>query len=482
MGFLESIGFRKKSATPVDGEHAVAASVVESESIEPLHSEQRLAFLAKQITATPFVANANFVTLYNTVPEVAWPVNYIASRAAGAKYLLKKFKDDSVVWNNDIINRLLVKPNAFETWYRTLFKHFAYKLVTGNSYIKAAMSDTFAGAKTLYKWCDCYVCLEAPMVDIEYKRIMNDIYGIADIEDVVKSYRHCVLNNMMRPIDPRCVFHDKDDVLGFIPGDPLKAKSRLLAVLKAISNLIAVYEARNVIYVKRGGLGWLVSDLHDDMGSKALTKDEKQQILNQANEMYGLESGKYPYGISDVKLNFVRTNLSITDLQPFDETLADAVIIAGIYGIPPVLIPRKDQSTYANQANAEKAVYSSVIIPMVQRFCQEFTQFLGLDQDGLYLDADFSDVDCLQTGKKEEQEVHRSIADRCKIEFESGIITLNDWRAQQGYERVEDPLYDKLVSEMTPDEIDRVKNFTNNQKPNEDEGEFSAPVVQDEGE
>ena len=27
-----------------------------------------------------------------------------------------------------------------------------------------------------------------------------------------------------------------------------------MAVLKAISNLIAVYEARNVIYVKRGGL------------------------------------------------------------------------------------------------------------------------------------------------------------------------------------------------------------------------------------
>ena len=63
MGFLESIGFRKKSATPVEGEPAVAASVVESESIEPLPSEQRLAFLAKQITATPFVANANFVTL-----------------------------------------------------------------------------------------------------------------------------------------------------------------------------------------------------------------------------------------------------------------------------------------------------------------------------------------------------------------------------------------------------------------------------------
>ena len=476
MGFLESIGLRKKSATPVD-DYNTAVAVATS-----LTSEERVALMARKITATPYVANSNFLTLYNTVPEVAWPVNYIASRAAGAKYVLKKYSDETVVWNNDIINRMLVKPNAFETWYRTLFKHFAYKLVTGNSYIKAAMSDTFAGAKTLYKWCDRYVELESLLVRIEYKRVVGDIYGVADVEDVVEAYHHDIGDMYHRAIDPRCVFHDKDDFLGYQSGDPLKAKSRLYAVLKAISNLIAVYEARNVIYVKRGGLGWLVSDQKDEMGSKALTSDEKKKILDQANEMYGLERGKYPYGISDVKLDFIRTNLSITDLQPFDETLADAVIIAGIYGIPPVLIPRKDQSTYANQANAEKAVYSSVIIPMVQRFCQEFTSFLGLDQDGLYLDADFSDVNCLQTGKKEEQEVLRSITDRCKIEFESGLITLNDWRAQQGYERVEDPLYDKLVSEMTPDEIERVKNFTNNQKPKEDEGEFSAPAVQDEGE
>lgn len=477
MGFLESIGLRKKSATPVD-DYNTAVAVATS-----LTSEERVALMARKITATPYVANSNFLTLYNTVPEVAWPVNYIASRAAGAKYVLKKYSDETVVWNNDIINRMLVKPNAFETWYRTLFKHFAYKLVTGNSYIKAAMSDTFAGAKTLYKWCDRYVELESLLVRIEYKHVVGDIYGVADVEDVVEAYHHDIGGMFSQhPIDPRCVFHDKDDFLGYQSGDPLKAKSRLYAVLKAISNLIAVYEARNVIYVKRGGLGWLVSDQKDEMGSKALTSDEKKKILDQANEMYGLERGKYPYGISDVKLDFIRTNLSITDLQPFDETLADAVIIAGIYGIPPVLIPRKDQSTYANQANAEKAVYSSVIIPMVQRFCQEFTRFLGLDQDGLYLDADFSDVDCLQTGKKEEQEVLRSITDRCKIEFESGLITLNDWRAQQGYERVEDPLYDKLVSEMTPDEIERVKIFNNNQKPKEDEGEFSAPAVQDEGE
>ena len=472
MGILKTLGFITTRATAVDTGSSVTTD-----------TRERSSQLVRHIAATPYVANANFVTLFNTVPEVYWPVNYIASRAAGAKYLLKKFSDDSVVWDNETINRILVKPNAFETWYATLWKHFAYKLVTGNSFIKAAMSDSFLGAKTLYKWCDRYVCLEEPFVEIKYKQPMGDIYGMADVDDVVDYYTHDYSSFRWRkPIAPSCVFHDTDDTLGFIPDDPLRSKSRLLSVLKAISNLIAVYEARNVIYVKRGGLGWLVSNAHDEMGSRALTQDEKKEILNQANEMYGLERGKYPYGISDAPLSFIRTNLSISELQPFDETLADAVVIAGIYGIPPVLIPRKDQSTYSNQANAEKSVYSSVIIPLVQRFCNEFTHFLGLDQDGLYLDADFSDVDCLQTGKKEEQEVHRSITDRCKIEFECGLITLNDWRAQQGYERVADPLYDKFITEMTPDDIERVKLFTNPQPQQEDEGELSTPTIQDEGE
>ena len=475
MGLLEILGFNTKSATAADG----GASEDERQS---LTSGYRLR-LMHEIAATPYVANANFITLFNSVPEVAWPVNFIASRAAGARYVLRRFRDDTVVWNNDIVNRILSKPNDFDSWYRTLYKHFAYKLVTGNSFIKAAMSDAFTGTERLYRWCDRYVTLEEPYVETEYRNMIGDRYGMASVEDVVKCYYHDIGATAQRtPIDPRCVFHDVDDTLGFHQSDMLMAKSRLCAVMKAISNLIAVYEARNVIYVKRGGLGWLVSDAHDEMGTRALTKDEKKDILDQANEMYGLERGKYPYGISDVKLSFIRTNLSITDLQPFDETLADAVTIAGAYGIPPVLVPRKDQATFSNQANAEKAVYSSVIIPLVKRFCNEFTAFLGLDKDRLYLDADFDDVDCLQTGKKEEQEVNRSIADRCRIEFECGVITLNDWRAQQGYEHVDDPLYDKLVTGMTPDEIERVKLFTNPKPKQEDEGDLSTPAVQDKGE
>ncbi len=108
-----------------------------------------------------------------------------------------------------------------------------------------------------------------------------------------------------------------------------------------MSNLIAVYEARNVIYVKRGGLGFIVSKKTDATGSIALTDDEKEQLLKQNFEKYGVRKGQVPYGISDADIDFVRTNLSIAELQPFEETLADAINIAGHTASQPFLFREK---------------------------------------------------------------------------------------------------------------------------------------------
>lgn len=68
----------------------------------------------------------------------------------------------------------------------------------------------------------------------------------------------------------------------------LKSKSRLASVMKAISNLVAVYEARNVIYVKRGGIGFLVSLKRDETGSTAMEPKEKREIEDYLDKSYGL--------------------------------------------------------------------------------------------------------------------------------------------------------------------------------------------------
>ena len=243
-----------------------------------------------------------------------------------------------------------------------------------------------------------------------------------------------------------------------------------------------MYEARNVIYVKRGGLGFIISKKEDPTGTVAMSEKEKTNLLDQVDGRYGIGKGKSPYGISDIPIDFIRTNLSIKELEPFEETLADAISIAGAFGIPAVLVPRKDQSTFSNQSTAEKAVYSSKIIPMANQFCDDLTSFLGLAESGFYLKADFSHVDCLQLGRKESEEVKKIINDRCRSQFESGLITLNDWRAQIDESKIENPLFDKLKFDMSDEELDKVNRVINNtQKISEDEGRNQTPAVQNQG-
>ena len=233
----------------------------------------------------------------------------------------------------------------------------------------------------------------------------------------------------------------------------MKAQSRLLAVKKPIANLLAVYEARNVIYLKRGALGFIVAQKEDPTGTVALEPGEKEELRDTINANYGVGDGKSPYGVTDIPINFVRTNLSITELQPFDETLEDAIKIASVFGIPAVLVPRKDQSTFSNQDTAEKSVYTSVIIPAAKRFCEALTTFLGLEQKGLYLDCDFSDVACLQAGLKGAVEFKKPLNYLCLSQFNNGLISVNDWRAQIHEDALDGEIFNKTKFEMTPEEI-----------------------------
>lgn len=395
---------------------------------------------------------------------------------------MKKTKDDSIVWANKRMNGILSRPNCLMRWKELIYQHHIYKLCTGNSFIRAAMPDVFSTAEK-WRYCDNYWVLPSDKTIVEPVYGNMPLFGIAQTEDIIRSYRLEYGWNGSLEIPPYQIWHDRDGSAEFYSGAMfLKSKSRLASQNKPMSNLIAVYEARNVIYVKRGGLGFIVSKKTDATGSIALTDDEKEQLLKQNFEKYGVRKGQVPYGISDADIDFVRTNLSIAELQPFEETLADAINIAGAYGIPAVLVPRKDQSTFSNQATAEKSVYCSTVIPMAKQFCKDFTAFLGLEGGGYYLDCDFSDVDCLQEGLKESEDVKTNINKRCREQFSCGLITLNDWRAQIGESMIENPLFDKLKFDMSDEELDKVNRVFNTKSGDEKDGrENQKPSVQDKG-
>ena len=438
-----------------------------------------------ELNVLPYFCGENYLELFKTVPEVYFPINFIASRIAGATFEIKRVKDDSIVYYRREFNKFLDQPNCLMKFRELVYLHFVYKLATGNAFLRAAMGEGI-NADRRWRWCDNFWELPAELVEVEPQPYMKNMFGMATKEDLVKAYRLKIGLASFCDINPFEIWHDRDGMPSYNNDARfMMSRSRLESQQKSISNLIAVYQARNLIYVKQGGLGFIVSKKTDATGTVPLNEKEKNAIIEQHNGKYGVVGDKMPYGISDVPIDFVRTNLSISELQPFDETLQDAITIAGAYGIPSVLVPRKDQSTFSNQSTAEKAVYSSQIIPMTKRFCQDLTSFLGLEEDGFYLDCCFKDVDCLQVGLKESENVKKLLNERCKMQFENGLITINDWRAQICEEKLvseEYPeVFDKVLFNMTDEEIAFINRVFNIKSEIEDERRNQAPAVQDEG-
>lgn len=499
MNFLTNI-FRSKttSTAPVRKEDTAREIEVREKvpvGVDELRYQQILSMLEGLVH--PTVVGNNFLEMFKTIPEVFWPIDYIAKRISEAHYDLKRIKDDSLVWCNRLnVDQILKEPNPVMSWREIVYQHFVFKLATGNAFLRAAMADTFTVDALKCQYCSNYWELPAHKVSVvpmEYGYGVP-VFGIATKEELIKGYKLEMEPYHDLIIPYYQVWHDRDGMPEFTKRKTfMKADSRLLSSKRPIANLIAVYEARNVIYVKRGGLGFVVAQKQDDTGTIALDPNEKKELRKEIDGNYGVGEGKSPYGITDIPINFVRTNLSIQELMPFEETLEDAIKIAGAFGIPAVLVPRKDQATFSNQESAEQSVYYATIIPAAKAFCQSLTTFLGLDQKGYYLDCDFSDVACLQVGQKDKETVKNLSFDRGLKAFNAGLCTLDDIRAIMHKDAKADkiPLFGKLKFEMTPEELEIVnkiittqtsKGESNGQKDNKSgSGDDEEPSVRNQG-
>ena len=390
---------------------------------------------------------SNFLNTYKFISEVQYPIRYIVDRAMKGNILLRRFNDDSVVWTNEKINNLMLHANRYMTFKELMAEYILMRLITGNAYIFADADASMN--KAFYKYCDNFYVLPSQYVtiDIDFNKSFLD-------EDMVREYFVIMFNRMLH-VPKECILHirdsqDYDDV-------SFKGHSRLLSQKYTLANLCAVYEARNVIYTKRGALGAIISGKSDQDGTQPLTPKEVEDLQSKFQDNYGLKHGKHQLIISEAPISYVQFGKSISELQPFEETLQDAIQIAGIFGVNKELIPRRDNSTFDNQKSAEVDCYSNVVIPLVQEFLEKFSEFCGLYNDSMYLQADFSQVDTLVYSRREREEKNRIISEKCKMEFNMGIITLNDWRTQLDMERMDDALYDKTLLQMNDAEVARVR-------------------------
>lgn len=390
----------------------------------------------------------NFITLFYCLPEIFAPVHEIASRVADADWQLRRNMDDGIDYKNPDWNRLSSKPNPLMNFKQLVYQDVCYELLTGASFQNLNKPTTLPDdPSSIISWWN----LPSHQLKID-KRKNVDLYSITDIRDLVAKYsigdRVFDVNNVM-------------SIMNFdlsSGNDICKFQSPLQGAHLAIKNLIPVYEARGVIFVKRGALGFLVSKKSDESGLISLTKTEKEDAQRVYDQSYGLRRDQNQVSVTAAPLEFIKTSMSIQELQPFDETLADAISIYKCLRVPAHLVPRRDQSTYANADADMKSFYEDVIIPTAARRAQTWTNELKIPNRYIY--ADFSKIGVLQENKKDLATVNQIEGNVYLQRFTNGICTLNDWVVATGNEKVTgNGLYDKKLYQMSPEELTIVKNI-----------------------
>lgn len=454
-------GATKQEASPVVSETRSSDYEVPQKVFIERDGPNNLDYTYDQVTMRNllhgYYADSNFIELFYCLPEVASAVDQIARRVADADWQFRKTWNDEVDYSDLQFNRIFQKPNPLLSFKDFVYQAVCYEILTGKQFFFQNIPSSLP-----IEWASLVAWWNLPanktIIDVD-KNV--DIYNTTEISEFVR--RYTIPNGK----GGRKVF-DASRVLPMVnmslfEGNDIKcAAPRILGAEKAIKNLIPVYEARGVIYIKRGALGFIVSKKSDNDGTVPLLPSEKQSLQNDYAQSNGLTGGKNTVVVSSEPVEFVKTAMSIQELQPFDETLADAIAIYATLSIPRHLVPSKDQSTFSNASADMKTFYDEIIIPWANRYAQAWNEYFQLPaKNRRYIYADFSKKAILQENRKEKATADKTIGETFEKAFLNSACTLNEWIVARGEKRSTNPIFDKRLIEMTPEEIEIVKNALN---------------------
>lgn len=353
--------------------------------------------------------------LAGSLAEIFLPIDMIADACASLDYnIVDKATLTETDYRNGNIQRLLKQPNPYSKLSDLVYQGVFNKLSDGNSYDYTKIPDSYKNPNE-----DLISNIWTLNPDITKPVLKSEIpnpFSIKAKNELIEYYTTFFFYK--QNIDPRYIKH----YTAFEIGKDGRSRSPLLAVEKNINNLISVYSARHNVYEKNMNGGILAKDKTPGNALEEAVNDptKRDDILKDLKDRNGLTGNRNFVGISSIPLKFIKTIASIQELQPFDETEADAVAIASIFGLDSDLVPKRVPSKYSNKIDGERKLWQTVIKSMAIERGAELSAALYLPE-GLVLYPDFSKVEILQEDKKTGFEADKVMIENLTSLQENGI-------------------------------------------------------------
>lgn len=329
----------------------------------------------------------NAFNLANSVAEIFNPIDFFADRASKLRYFVADKNGNELTGNE--YKRFIEEVNPLYTFSDLIYQAVFSYLADGNLYLYQNVPSMYerANSKTISR----IDVLNPNYVSIDEYTSLSKL-DVIRVNDFIK--RVYYYEGKRREIDKEKLFifgydWQTRDYSSFI------CRSPLFKSYRSINNLLATYSARYNIYVNNGAAGYLAkkSNPKNEL-EETLNPTDRDAILKDINNRNGITGNRNLWGISSVPIEFINTLADIQRLMPFEETLEDAIKIAATYQLPAQLVPRKDQSTFDNQREAERSVWENALMSVVDTIASYFTKAWMLE-NGVHIKADYTTVSAL---------------------------------------------------------------------------------------
>lgn len=358
------------------------------------------------------LTDLNAFAIANSLSEVNFPIDLLADRASKLRFYIAD-KNGKEVLNSEL-NRLINDINPFYSFNELFYHHLYSLLADGNSYGYRKSPSLYSTTSISVNNITRLDILQPNLVELtEFLNIST--LDVSSTSDLLRRALYC--DNDSRGVElnlDNLIITPIDNVKR--PYSKILARSPQFKAERNINNTLATYSARYNVYANNGAAGYLVKKSAPSNDVQAIMNPtSRDKMLEEINNRNGITGKRNFWGISSIPIEFINTLSSIKDLMPFDETLANAICIGGVYQIPSNLIPRSQNSTFENQSDSERTIWENSLISLVDSACKSFTKMLTLDKISHSIKADYSNVGALKSNALDGEAVDNARLENLKL-------------------------------------------------------------------
>lgn len=275
------------------------------------------------------------------------------------------------------LKKLFEKPNCLQTWLEFESQAKMYIQIFGECFILPLYPVGFTGNKKSID--SLYVIPNWIVTSVKTGKHFSQ----SDINNIIDYYQigNVVENVTVKPSD---IINIKD--FYYSKEDTIDSYSRMVTLQDPISNIIAAYEARNVLISKKGAIGILSEDNKDPM-DRAIGDSSERDRVQSAFAKYGLTKDTYQVIVTNANLKWQSMTFPTKDLMLFEEIEDSTRAIAEVYELPHELTGFKSGASLSNGGDKREAklgFYQDTIIPESESFYLALTNWFETEKLGKF--------------------------------------------------------------------------------------------------